>query len=122
MTDSKKEFDICGYCCKWANGLDGKSPQAVADAYPKMMRKVLKERFGMGRDVAEQFIEEACYGNWLKMHMTDVERHVGAEVYAEMLRDDVWYCSDRWSWDRVIRVQWLYRRLKDKCERENHDR
>ena len=118
MTDSKKEFDLCGFCCKWANKLDGASPAAVRDAYPKMMRKVLKERFGMPKKAAKLFIDDACWGNSDKMHETRIEKHAPAEFYAEELRDDVWYCSDRWSWDRVIRVQWLYRRLVDRCERE----
>lgn len=111
------DFDLCGYCCEWANDLDGKPPTAVRDAYPKMMRRVLKERFGMGKKASKRFIREACCGNWLKIHETDVERETGAESYAEMLRNETWYCSDRWSWDRVLRVQWLYRRLADRCER-----
>ena len=117
MTDSKKEFDLCGYCCKWVSELDGKSPATVREAYPKMMRKVLKERFGMPKKAAKLFIDDACWGNFDKMHETRIEKHAEAEFYAEELRDEVWYCSDRWSWDRVIRVQWLYRRLVDRCER-----
>ena len=53
---SKEEFDLCGYCCKWANGLEGKSPVAVRDAYPRMMRKVLKHRFGIKGKAADRFI------------------------------------------------------------------
>lgn len=122
MSDGKKKFDICGYCCEWVHETEGKSPATVRDAYPKMMRKVLKERFGMSKEAATRFIEEACWGNWKKLHETDIERHADAAMYAKMLRDDVWYCSDRWSWDRVIRIQWLYRRLVDRCERDNRDR
>lgn len=114
---SKKEFDLCGFCCTWSNGLEGKSPLAVADAYPKMMRKVLKHRFGIGRKAADRFIREACDGNWLKLHETDMERHASEEDYADMLLGDVFYCSDRWSWDRVLRVQWLYRVLVSRLER-----
>lgn len=117
MTDSKKGFDLCSYCCQWANGLEGKSPLTVRDAYPKMMRKVLKERFGMPKEAAKRFIAEACEGNWERLHETGVEKDVEAESYADMLIGDVWYCSDRWSWDRVLRIQWAYRRLVDKCRR-----
>jgi hypothetical protein len=122
MTDSKKKFDLCDYCCKWVNDVDGKSPAAVRDAYPRMMRKVLKHRFGMGKYAANMFIENACLGNWDRMHETSMENHVTAEMCADELRNDVWYCSDRWSWDRVIRIQWLYRRLADRCERSGYDR
>lgn len=111
-------FDLCAYCCEWAHGLEGKSPLSVKDAYPKMMRKVLMRRFGMPKAAAKQFVWQACCGNWLKLHETDMERHAGAEDYADALVWDVYYCSDRWSWDRVMRVQWLYMRLRDRCEKE----
>lgn len=112
-----KEFDLCGYCCKWANALDGKSPVAVRDAYPAMMRKVLKHEFGIKRKAADRLIREACEGNWRKLHETDVERNADAGQFADMLRWDVLYSSDRWSFDRVLRIQWLYRRLVSRCER-----
>ena len=110
-----RDFDLCEYCCKWVHGLEGKSPLAVRDAYPRMMRKVLRHHCGMGKEAASLFIEDACCGNWLKLHETDVERNASAGAYAEMLVGDVWYCSDRWSWDRVLRIQWLYRRLCNRC-------
>lgn len=117
MSDMTEQFDTCDFCCAWCRELEEKSPVAVRDAYPKMMRKVLKVEFGMPKKAADGFIESACCGNWLKLHETDVERNVGAESYAEMLRSEVFYCSDRWSWDRVLRTQWLYMMLVDRCRR-----
>lgn len=112
------EFDICGYCCKWFNETEGKSPVTVRDTYPKMMRRVLKEHFHLPHKAARKFVDEACYGNWDRLHLTSLEKEASAEEVAESLRYDVFYCSDRWSWDRVIRVQWLYQVLRDKCRRE----
>ena len=109
--------DVCERCCEFVNDNKGKSPASVRHAYPRMMRFVLKHWFGMPGKVADGFIEEACSGNWLKMHETDMERAATAEEYARELRGDVFYCSDRWSWDRVMRVQWLYMRLRDRCDR-----
>ena len=114
---SKEEFDLCGFCCKWANGLEGKSPVAVRDAYPRMMRKVLKHRFGIKGKAADRFIREACEGNWSKLYETEMESSAEAEDFAYKLRWDVFYCSDRWSRDRVLRIQWLYRLIVRRCER-----
>ena len=113
-----EEFDLCEYCCAWVSDMREKSPATVRDAYPRMMRTVLKAGFHMGKRASRGFIEDACCGNWLKLHETDVEREADAEAYMRMLIRDVWYCSDRWSWDRVLRVQWLYRRLRDRCREE----
>lgn len=113
----EKEFDLCGYCCEWISTVSGKSPVDIADTYPRMMRKVLKHRFGFGKSSAKEFIRSACYGNWTRLHETDMEKVASASDYANYLLDEVFYCSDRWSWDRVFRVQWIYRRLLDRIDR-----
>lgn len=109
--------DVCSHCCKWASEHEDANPLAVRDDYPSMMRVVLRHKFGMTKGAANEFIESACEGNWAKIYETDVERSTDAEDYAEMICGDVFYCSDRWSWDRVLRIQWLYRRLVDRCRR-----
>lgn len=111
-----EEFDLCKHCCGWVNDMREKSPATVCDGYPRMMRTVLKTQFHMGKRASREFIEDACCGNWLKLHETDVERETDAEAYARMLLHDVWYCSDRWSWDRVLRIQWLYQRVRYRVE------
>ena len=115
MSDND-DFDICDYVCGWVHDNRGKSPKRVCDEYPEMMRKVL-ESFLIGSEAADEFIKCACAGNWERMHLTSLEMWINADTFANVLLDEVWYCSDRWSWDRVIRVQWLYRRLVDRCRR-----
>ena len=114
----KRGFDICGYCCEWFGDHIGADPTEVMNDYPRMMRKVLRQRFGLSKKAAKDFVRYACEGNWSKLHETDVEKDADSELYARMILGDVHYCSDRWSWGRVIRIQWLYRRLVQKCERE----
>lgn len=116
---SKKDFDACEFCCVWVNDKNGKSPHTVKDEYPVMMREVLVNLFGMKRKGAKFFIENACYGNWERLHETAIEKCADAEDYAELLLSEVWYCSDLWTWDRVMRVQWLYQRLVERCRRES---
>ena len=112
---SKNSFDVCDYCCEWVSDHRGAEPAIVMEDYPKMMRKVLRHEFGLPKRVANEFIETACEGNWLKLHDTDVERYVGSDVYSNMILDELFYISDRISFDRIFRVQWLYRRLVRAC-------
>jgi len=106
-----RHIDICDYCCEWSNDHRGCDPKKVCDDYPEMMTTVLVERFGMSQAAADTFIETACEGNWERMHETDDEKALSAEYYRDELLGDVWYCSDRWSWDRIIRNQWRYKRI-----------
>lgn len=110
--------DVCEKCCEWVHDCEDKSPLSVADSYPNMMCYVLKHKFLMTKSSAKEFVSEACYGNWERLHETSAEKVLDAGQYASVLRDEVWYCSDRWSWDRVIRVQWLYKRLLERVQRE----
>ena len=79
-----------------------------------MMKKVLRHTFCLSKRAAKSFVNDACAGNWQRMHETHIEANVDADVYAKELLGDVFYCSDRWSWDRVIRVQWLYQRIVER--------
>lgn len=115
---SKRDFDACDYCCKWVAKHKGTEPAEVMADYPKMMCKVLRHKFGLSKSAAKVFVRTACEGNWLKLHETDVEKHVGSDVYADMILAEVRYCSDRWSYDRVLRVQWLYMRLVWACRKD----
>lgn len=112
---SKNSFDVCDYCCEWVSDHRGAEPAIVMEDYPKMMRKVLRHEFGLSKNAAKEFVDTACEGNWLKLHETDVERETSSEVYAKMILGDIHYCSDRWGWDRILRIQWLYRRLVRAC-------
>ena len=108
---SKKPIDVCSFCCNWRSEHGNSSPATIADSYPEMNTVVLKEKFYFNKKAAEEFIEDACYGNWDRLHLTGAEKHLDAEAWARMLLGEVWYCSDRWSWDRLIRTQWLYQCL-----------
>ena len=115
---SKRDFDACDYCCKWVARHKGTEPAEVMADYPKMMCKVLRHKFGLSKSAAKVFVRTACEGNWLKLHETDVEKHVGSDVYAEMILGELFYISDRISFDRILRVQWLYQGLVRKCHED----
>lgn len=111
-------IDVCGHCCAWANDARDGGPSAIIDTYPGMMREVLGRLFHMPEKAADEFIEDACSGNWERMHLTRPEDYLTSEQWAKHLLNEVIYFSDRWSWDRVIRAQWIYKRL---CDRHAHD-
>ena len=115
---SRDKFDVCDYCCDWVSDHTGAQPAVVMEDYPKMMSKVLRHEFGLPKGVAKEFVDTACEGNWLKLHETDVEKCVGSDVYANMILDELFYISDRLSFDRILRVQWLYRRLCERIRKE----
>lgn len=111
-----KKFDACEHCCSWTHDMSGREPSEVRDTYPKMMRKVLRHLFHMPKRAANEFIENACSGNWKRMHLTGAEAYLSPAQWSEHLINEVRYFSDRWSWDRVIRAQWIYQRLRDTTE------
>jgi hypothetical protein len=53
--------------------------------------------------------EELVAGNWKKLHTTDEECRRTPDEWLEKLESDVWYCSDRYTLDRLTRCHWLYR-------------
>lgn len=106
-----KKFDSCEFCCAWADSAEDSGPTTVCETYPDMMRKVLKHLFHMSKKAANYFIDDACGGNWERMHLTRPEDYLTSEQWAKHLLNEVTYFSDRWTWDRVMRAQWIYKRL-----------
>lgn len=116
-------IEVCDMCCRWVEDMRGQDAGSVAATYPGVMRRVLVNVFGMSVSCSADFVKNACFGNWERFHETDHDRELKAKDFASMLLDDMFYCSDRWSWDRVIRIQWLYqmtvRRLRFSKEEDN---
>lgn len=57
-------------------------------------------------------------GNWERIHLSYDERAQSPRHWLEELRWEVWYCSDRWSIDRLTRRHWLYRAYCFACRRQ----
>ena len=108
---------LSDYVCAWVNSYtDSVDPFAVRDGYPRMMHHVLEVAFEMDKAAAKMFVHQACLGNWERLHETRIEQYATAKDYAKALLNDIFYCSDRWTWDRVLRIQWLYQRLKHRVD------
>ena len=52
---------------------------------------------------------ELAGGNWKHLHKSDSEEEKTAEDWFDAFCHDVFYCSDRWSLDRLMRCHWLHR-------------
>lgn len=54
--------------------------------------------------------DEMCvHNNWDHLHPTEKEKNETKEELYNDFIDDVFYCSDRWGFDRLMRCQWKFR-------------
>lgn len=67
---------------------------------------------GFNRATRRILWEELALGNWEHLHVTNEERFRTADEWLDMLYYDVFYCSDRWTLDRLTRCHWTYRQYK----------
>lgn len=49
------------------------------------------------------------HDNWDHLHESNIERRMTASEWLDWFSSDLFYCSDRWSFDRMLRVQWTFR-------------
>lgn len=76
--------------------------------------------FGINKHDANFLFENLIQFNWKKLHPNDYEEEQQAEHWIEKLASDVFYCSDRWSMDRLMRNHWRYRMAISRLH-ENED-
>lgn len=85
--------------------------------YKALMKLVLCRCLGVFGNL-DHVIEDACYGNWEHLWETDGEKSMTVADFVEYITGEVFYCSDRWSWDRFLRVNWAYQRIQYRKLRE----
>lgn len=94
---------ICHECCV----LNIPSPD---DKVWKPLFLRIAMHIGLQKRSASLLFEDfGVMNNWEHLHPTDREMHMTAEQCASHFLCDTHYCSDRWSLDRLLRVQWMYR-------------
>lgn len=75
--------------------------------------------FKLSRRHALNICDNLGQGNWEKMWLTDEEKAESIDKICRALLWDVYYCSDRMTWDRLTRINWQYQRLLHRMEYEN---
>lgn len=88
--------------------------KAVTDGWHKVFVGVCKH-LGINRRSANVLFENMCLGNWKHLHQTDGESEFTSDIWFDKFLWDVFYCSDRWSVDRLMRCHWCFRQWLSSC-------
>lgn len=70
-----------------------------------------KYNFQLTRKQALWLCDTLGEGNWKKMWRTQEDEDESDEDICNGLLGDIFYCSDRMSWDRLARINWQYQNL-----------
>lgn len=85
---------------------------SVAREYRRTICPALcKFNFRLTRKQALWLCDTLGQGNWKKMWLTPEEEQQPTEEICRDFIGDIFYCSDRMSWDRLTRINWQYQRL-----------
>lgn len=84
------------------------SPQGVEKMWRQAFSCALKH-LGFTRKQRSYLWCELASGNWERLHLTAAEAEISADEWLDQFSWDVFYCSDRWSFDRVTRCHWMFR-------------
>lgn len=76
---------------------------------------LIRERFT--RRAIDYMWEHLAQGNWKHLWQNENERGRSDDEWLTEFRLDVFYCSDRWSLDRLTRCHWQWRQWMEAVER-----
>lgn len=118
-----KKIDVCDLCCDFYNKFDINDMsdsvyKKIIKEYKPLMITVLRQEFEVSKKAADRIVDTLGYGNWEHLWETEKEKAETPFEISRALLGDIFYCSDRWTWDRVIRVNWMYLRLKAAVEKK----
>lgn len=105
-------MELCSYICNSEPELE-----EVTERWRRVFEAILIcERFT--RRAINYMWEYLAQGNWEHLHQTDEERCFSPDEWLEKFCNDVFYCSDRWSLDRLTRCHWLWRQYTWQLKKE----
>ena len=84
------------------------SPQIIKESWHRTFSCVAKS-LGFKKAARRILWDNLADGNWEHFHLTDEEEKLTSQQWLEALCWDVWYCSDRWTLDRLTRCHWKFR-------------
>ena len=65
------------------------------------------EYLGYGK-IGRLLVSDMHYGGWKKINPDTIELEHSPDYWRVTLKNDMLYCSDRWSWVRLLRCIWAY--------------
>ena len=110
----KDKYDrICHKCWLFTNKYEDKELdfELFKSDYTKLLAYVLKRWFKVGSSAAAGIINGLGCGNWEHLWETEDEKMQTDQEIVNYICKNIYYCGDRWSWDRVLRINWEFRRL-----------
>lgn len=91
---------------------------AAIDSYPKVFDAICCYWFRLPKRVRKSLMEGLGYGNWTHLWETDEEKMQTICELCKELQGEVFYCSDRMSWDRLLRIHWIWQRIQSRIQRD----
>ena len=85
--------------------------QEILDKYPKMFDAICIYNFKLPNRIRNDLFDNLCKGNWEHLWETEEEKKMTIAELCYELRGEVFYCSDRMSWDRLCRIHWIWQRI-----------
>lgn len=105
-------MEMCDYI-----GKHEPEPKEVTKRWRRVFEVVLiREQFN--KHAIDYMWKYLAEGNWEHLHQTDEEQGMSADDWLEAFRWEVFYCSDRWSLDRLMRCHWLWRQWTQQLREE----
>lgn len=108
--------NVCDACAKFFEDCwndDQEEPRAnlknIITGWKTIFYQICQNEFKFNKPGTDFLWENLAIGNWEHLHPTNKEEE---QSYNERLSDffyDMFYCSDRWSMDRLLRVHWQLR-------------
>lgn len=92
--------------------------EEIIKTYPKVFNTICKYNFKLSQRVIKSLFDGLSYGNWERLHETEAEMTMTIPELCNSLRWEVFYCSDRMSWDRLCRIHWIWQRIRDRMWRD----
>lgn len=95
-------------------------PEEIKNNWHLIFQEVAKT-LGFDSVAIDILWDNLVVGNWERLHATDEERALSEADVLKAFKSDVFYCSDRWSLDRLTRCHWLYRQYMRKAKGFGYD-
>ena len=96
--------------------------QEILDKYPKMFDAICIYNFKLPNRIRNDLFDNLCKGNWEHLWETEEEKKMTIAELCYELRGEVFYCSDRMSWDRLCRIHWIWQRITRRLWHQEMDK
>lgn len=98
------------------------SSDEVINTYPKVFSYFCIYNFALDDITINSLFVGLAQGNWNRFWETDEDKKKNIDELCEELRSEVFYISDRMSWDRLIRTHWIWQRIMDRMRFGEYER